>query len=65
MQIKGGGFNQYLGEGVMSHRMYLEGSAWMKREKTKWCPKPRLIMAFVLGFLVLLPVILGIYCTMF
>jgi len=49
----------------MSHRKYLEGAAWMKREKTNWFPKPRLIMAFVLGFLVLLPVILGIYCKMF
>jgi len=49
----------------MSHRKYLEGAAWMKREKTKWFLKPRLIMAFVLGFLVLLPAILGIYWEMF
>jgi hypothetical protein len=49
----------------MSHRMYFEDQAWMKREKMKWFPNPRLIMAVVLGFLVLLPVILGIYCKMF
>ena len=49
----------------MSHKMCLEGPARMKREKTKWLPKPRLIMALVLGFLLLLPVMLGIYCKMF
>jgi hypothetical protein len=49
----------------MSRRMYLEGPTWMKRENTKWFPRPSLIMALVLGFLVVLPVIVGIYSKMF
>ena len=48
----------------MSHSKYLEGAALMKREKTTWSPKAKLILAFVLGFLVLSPAILGIYWEM-
>lgn len=33
----------------------------MKREKTEWFPKEKRILAFVFGFLVLSPAILGIY----
>jgi hypothetical protein len=45
----------------MSHSKSLQGAAWMKREKTEWSPKAKLILAFVLGFLALSPAILGIY----
>ncbi len=46
----------------MTHdKYYLEGAAWMKREKTEWSPKAKLILAFVLGLLALSPAILGIY----
>jgi hypothetical protein len=45
----------------MSHSKYLEGAAWMKREKTKWSPTAQLILAFVLGLLALSPAILGIH----
>jgi hypothetical protein len=48
-------------EDTMSHSKYLEGTAWMKGEKTQWSPKAKLILAFVLGLLVLSPAILGIY----
>jgi len=40
---------------------YLEGAAWVKGEKRRWTPKVKLILAFILGFLVLSPAILGIY----
>ena len=45
----------------MSHSNYLEDAVWVKGEKTEWSPKAKLILAFVLGFLVLSPAILGIY----
>ena len=49
----------------MSHSKSLEGAAWMKREKTEWSPKAKLILAFILGFLVLSPAILGLYWERF
>jgi len=45
----------------MSYSKYVEGATWVKREKTEWSPKSKLILAFVLGFLALSPAILGIY----
>lgn len=45
----------------MAHSKYLEGAEWVKKEKTQWSPTVKLILAFVLGFLVLSPAILGIY----
>ena len=45
----------------MSHSKSLEGAAWMKREKTKWSPTAKLILAFILGLLLLSPAILGIH----
>ena len=45
----------------MSHSNYLEGAVWVKGEKTEWSPKAKLILAFIVGFLVLSPAILGIY----
>lgn len=45
----------------MSHSKYLEDAAWVKKEKTQWSPKAKLILAFIIGFLVLSPAILGIY----
>jgi hypothetical protein len=45
----------------MDHSKSLQGTAWMKREKTEWTPKAKLILAFALGFLALSPAILGIY----
>ncbi len=48
----------------MSHSNYLEGAAWMRRIKTECSPMAKLILAFVIGFLVLSPAILGIYWEM-
>jgi hypothetical protein len=45
----------------MSQSKSLEGAAWIKKEKTEWSPKAKLILAFILGFLALSPAILGIY----
>ena len=45
----------------MSYSKYLENAAWMKKEKTAWSPKAKLILAFIIGFLALSPAILGIY----
>jgi hypothetical protein len=52
---------RFFREGAMSYSKYLEDAAWMKKEKTEWSPKAKLILAFVLGFLALSPAILGIH----
>ena len=49
----------------MSYSKYLEDAAWMKKEKTEWSPKAKLILAFIMGFLALSPAILGIYWELF
>ena len=48
----------------MSTREYVEGIAWVKKEKQGWSPRVKLILAFVIGFLALSPAILGIYWEM-
>ena len=48
----------------MSRSEYLEGGASGKGERKKWSPTVKLILAFVLGFLVLSPAILGLYWEM-
>jgi len=45
----------------MAPTEYLEGTAWLKGEKTRWSPTVKLVLAFILGVLVLSPAILGIY----
>jgi hypothetical protein len=48
----------------MNRTEYLEGVAWLRREKREWSPTVKLILAFILGFLAISPAILGIYWEM-
>lgn len=45
----------------MSVNEQVEGIVWAQEEKQRWPPSLKLILAFVIGFLVLSPAILGIY----
>ncbi len=48
----------------MERSEYLKGAAWVRREPTKWPPTVKLLLAFIIGFLLLSPAILGIYWEM-
>lgn len=48
----------------MSRGHYLQGTAWVERERMQWFPSFKLILAFVLGVLLLSPAILGLYWEM-
>jgi len=45
----------------MSRSEYIEGTPWVKGERTQWSPTAKLVLAFVLGLLVLSPAIWGLY----
>jgi hypothetical protein len=40
---------------------YVKGHIWVQGEQQGWPPAAKLILAFILGFLVLSPAILGLY----
>lgn len=45
----------------MSVNEQVEGIVWAQEERQRWPPRLKLILAFVIGFLVLSPAILGIH----
>ncbi len=49
----------------MSRLEYLELMAGVKKERKKWPPAVKVILAFILGLLLLSPAILRIYWNMF
>jgi hypothetical protein len=51
-------------EDTMSHLKYLESTARVEEGKKEWSSAAKLILAFILGFLLLSPAILGIYWEM-
>jgi len=48
----------------MSISEYADSLVWAQEEKQGWSPGVKLVFAFVIGFLVLSPAILGIYWEM-
>jgi hypothetical protein len=52
-------------EDTMSRSEYLESTGWVKGEKKEWPPSVKMILAFIVGFLLLSPAILGIYWELF
>lgn len=45
----------------MSHHEYVEGAVWVKEERQGWSSTAKLVLAFIVGFLLLSPAILGIH----
>jgi len=45
----------------MSRSEYLENISLVERERKEWSPTAKLVLAFVIGFLLLSPAILGLY----
>jgi hypothetical protein len=53
-----------LQEDTMSLSEYVAGNVWVQEKRQGWPPRAKLILAFILGFLLLSPAILGIYWEM-
>jgi hypothetical protein len=49
----------------MTTNEYVERNIWVKRERQEWPPAAKLILAFILGFVLLSPAILGLYWEVF
>ena len=45
----------------MSRSEYLESIPLVERERQEWSPTVKLVLAFVIGFLLLSPAILGLH----
>jgi hypothetical protein len=45
----------------MSVREHVEGIIWIAEGRQGWSPKTKIVLAFIIGFLVLSPAILGIH----